>query len=527
MTLAKLALAASAGLLALAAANGAAAKDCADLEGLALDKGSVTSAKLVAPGAFEAPPGPFGPPPGVVASPFADLPEFCRVQATLRPTDDSDIKVEVWLPAKGWNGKFVGIGNGIWAGQLSYNELGDPLSRGYAVATTDTGHSGSGLTAEWAVGHKEKLVDFGYRAVHLMTVTAKAAITGYYGEGPAHSFWDSCSTGGRQGLMAAYRYPEDFDAISAMAPANPMTSLMTQTMWANWVPKRDLGGAPDPALLTTVHKMVLAKCDAMDGLADGLVSNPQACNFKPAEMVCKDGQTGNCLSPADAAMMQSLYDGVRAKDGTWLLPGWPAGSETQLTMLVSGPTPFPVAWDYFKLLTYGEDFNWNWMKMDYAQGLADARAFGAGMLDVPADGLSPFFARGGKLLLSHGWNDGLIPATNTLAFYHDLYGAVPQSAAQNQLRLFMVPGMDHCSGGEGPSDFDTLGVIDAWAATDVAPSRIIATRPTAMPAMTGAPKAPPREPMSRPLCPYPMVATFDGEGNPNEAESFSCALPES
>src|SRR6186713_381277 len=243
--------AALAALASLAAP--AAAADCGALAQMALPGGKVTSATVVAAGAFQQPAAPGGPPPGVGGGAYRDLPEFCRVRATLTPTRDSDIKVEVWLPTSGWNGKFVGIGNGIWAGQLSYSQLGDPLKRGYAVATTDTGHAGNGLTGEFAVGHPEKLVDFGHRAVHEMVVAAKAAISAFYGNGPQKSYWNSCSTGGRQGLMEAYRYPADFDAISAMAPANPMTDLMTQSMWAGWQPQRGPGATLSGAQLAVVH----------------------------------------------------------------------------------------------------------------------------------------------------------------------------------------------------------------------------------------------------------------------------------
>ncbi len=215
MKWAAVAAAALAGVLVLA--GPAAAKDCGQLAGAALPQGKVTSATLVPAGGLEMP-APPGAPPGVMQSSFKSLPAFCRIQATLTPTPDSDIKIEVWLPASGWNGKFVGIGNGIWAGSISYFQLGEPLSRGYAVAATDTGHTGSGLSADWAVGHPEKLTDFGYRAVHDMTVAAKAAVREFYGDGPKMSLWNACSTGGRQGLMEAYRFPEDYDAISAMAP---------------------------------------------------------------------------------------------------------------------------------------------------------------------------------------------------------------------------------------------------------------------------------------------------------------------
>jgi hypothetical protein len=500
---------------ALAAGGPAAARDCAGLAGTALaDGGKVTSATLVPAGGFEMPASPFGPPPGVAAAGFKGLPAFCRVQATLTPTPDSDIKVEVWLPAEGWNGKFVGIGNGVWAGSISYFQLGEPLSRGYAVAATDTGHAGNGLTADFAVGHPEKLVDFGYRAVHGMTVAAKQVIREFYGDAPRTSLWNSCSTGGRQGLMEAYRYPEDYDAISAMAPANPMTDLMTQSLWTGYQALRAPGAALTPAKLEALHKAYLAQCDGQDGLADGVVSDPRACRFDPAVAQCKAGDGADCLTAEQVQTMRAVYGGVRdPKTGAQVLPGFPPGSELQLAALMSGPEPFPVATSYMRQLVFAGRPGWDFRSFDYGADTARARAYGAPILDVPAEGLKPFFARGGKLLLSHGWTDGLIPANNTVAFYGRLAPALPAAQAQGQLRLFMVPGMNHCAGGEGPSVIDTLAAIDGWAATGKAPERLIASRPPGQP------------PMSRPLCPFPAVARYDGKGPQGEASSFACAVP--
>ena len=500
-----------AALAAIVAAAPAAAAECGELARMALPGGKVTSAGLVAPGAFQQPAAPGGPPPGVGGGAYADLPEFCRVQATLTPSSDSDIKVEVWLPASGWNGKLVGIGNGIWAGQLSYSQLAAPLSRGYAVATTDTGHSGNGLTAEWAIGHPEKLVDFGYRAVHEMTVTAKRAIEAYYGRAAGKSYWDSCSTGGRQGLMAAYRYPEDFDAISAMAPANPMTDLMTQSMWAGWQPRREPGAALSVPQLASVHRAAIAQCDKLDGLEDGLIGRPDVCSFDPG--------TVQGLSAAQAETMRAIYRGPPG------LPGWPVGSEMQLALLTQGEQPFPVALTYFTMLAFAVRPGWDWRTFDYTADAAAGRAYGVDILDVPATGLAAFFARGGKLLMTHGWSDGLIPANNALRFYDTLMPSLSPEQAAGQFRLFMAPGMDHCAGGEGASQFDTLGTIDEWATTGSPPERIIATRPAIAMGIPGTPPGPPREPLSRPLCPYPQYARYDGAGDPKEASSFECVTP--
>ena len=497
-------------LAAVLAAAPAAAAECGDLASLSLPNGEVTSAALVAPGAFRQPAGP-GAPPGVGGGAYGSLPEFCRVQATLTPTSDSDIKVEVWVPAADWNGKFVGIGNGIWAGQLSYSQLADPLSRGYAVATTDTGHTGSGLTAEWAIGHPEKLVDFGHRAVHEMTVTAKRAIEAFYGRAPSHSLWNSCSTGGRQGLMSAYRYPDDYDAISAMAPANPMTDLMTQSMWAGWQPNRAPGAMVPMPLMTAVHQAAVRQCDKLDGLEDGVIGRPDACTFDPA--------TVPGLTAEQVETVRAIYRGPPG------LPGWPVGSELQLGALTQGPQPFPVALTYFTMLAFADRPGWDWKTFDYTADAQAARAYGAEILDVPPNGLEAFFARGGRLLMSHGWSDGLIPATNALRFYDSLMPTLSPQQTASQYRLFMVPGMDHCAGGEGASSFDTLGALDEWLNTGVAPDRIIATRPTAAGGAPGAPAGPPREAMERPLCPWPQYARYDGSGDPKVAASFACVPP--
>ncbi|HEY6815268.1 MAG TPA: tannase/feruloyl esterase family alpha/beta hydrolase [Croceibacterium sp.] len=486
------------------------AADCGALAQMALPGGKVTAAELVAPGAFRQPASP-GAPPGVGAGAYGNLPEFCRVQATLTPTSDSDIKVEVWLPANGWNGKFVGVGNGIWAGQLSYSALAETIARGYAAASTDTGHTGNGLTGEFAVGHPEKLVDFGHRAVHEMVVTAKAAIAAFYGNGPQKSYWNSCSTGGRQGLMAAYRYPADFDAISAMAPANPMTDLMTQSMWAGWQPNRAPGAMVPMPQMTAVHRAAVKQCDKLDGLEDGLIGRPDVCDFDPA--------TVEGLTPAQVETVRAIYNGPPG------LTGWPVGSELQLGALTQGPQPFPVALTYYSLLAFGDRTGWDWKTFDYTRDAQAGRDYGAGILDVPYTGLGAFFARGGKLLLSHGWTDGLIPATNTLKFYDGLRPTLSADQAANQLRLFMVPGMDHCGGGEGASQFDTLGTIDEWATTGRTPDLIHASRPTAASGLPGAPPAAPRAPLSRPLCAWPAYAEYKGEGDANAEASFRCVTP--
>ncbi len=367
--------AASGAMLAIAAP--AAAKDCSALANIPLNQGKVTAATLVPAGTFQQPSTGAPLPPGVAGAAYKNVPAFCRIEATMSPTPDSDIKVEIWLPVSGWNGKLVGLGNGVWAGQLSYSQMADPVTRGFAVVTTDTGHKGSGLTARMGSRASREARRFRPPRRPPDDGRGQAGDHGLLWLGPKLSYWNSCSTGGRQGLMAAYRYPNDFDAISAMAPANPMTDLMTQSMWAASAARKTPASALNPALLSLIHKAVVEKCDGLDGLRDGLVGNPRACTFKPAALICKPGQSGGCLNADQAAAMQAIYDGVRdPRTGKVLLPGWPVGSEMQLAVVMS-PTPFPVANDYFKLLVHARDAGWDWTKMDYGKETADARNMAA------------------------------------------------------------------------------------------------------------------------------------------------------
>lgn len=499
----------------LALANPAMAKDCGDLAEMTLQGVKVTKAEYVPAGGFKsAETEGAGPPPAV---PYEALPAFCRVKATMTPTDDSHIEVEIWLPAEGWNGKLVGIGNGVWAGQLSITQLTEPLARGYAAVSTDTGHSGNPLSGAWAVGHPEKLADFGYRAVHEMTQAAKAAIKVYYGKSPDLSLWHSCSTGGRQGLMAAYRYPEDYDIISSLAPANPMTDLMTASIWTGYQFMRSPELAMSMSKLTAVHKAVLRQCDGLDGLRDGIIGDPRACHFDPAVVQCKAGDGDDCLTAGQVEGMRKVYDGVRdPRTGERIMAGFAPGSEMQLAAVVLGSEPFGAATSYMRDLVFA-DREWDFRNLDYGEDARLARLFGQHILDARPDGLKPFFARGGKLLLSHGWNDGLIPAGNTVQFYTSLLGSIPPAEAQQQVRLFMVPGMDHCAGGEGAWLFDRLQIMEDWVDSGKAPDRIIAHRPPA--AIPGSPVLPP---LSRPICAYPKVARYNGRGPTDQAASFVC-----
>jgi feruloyl esterase len=487
-----------------------AAASCESIASLALPDGKITSATLVAAGEFKPPMGgPMMGGPGGLAV-FKTAPAFCRVTATLTPTPDSDIKIEVWMPAENWNGKLVGIGNGVWAGSISYSALAEPLAKGYATVATDTGHVGSGMDAKFAVGHKEKLIDNGYRAVHEMTVKAKAFIGAYYGRKEQRSLWVSCSTGGRQGLMEAYRYPKDYDGVSSMAPANPWSRLMIGSLWTGYVTSKDDAHRIPMAKIRAIQKAFLGYCDEKDGLKDGIDSDPEQCNFDPGIIQCKEGDGNDCLTAPQVEAMRAVYAGAKnTRTGEQILAGFQPGSEQQLTALIGGKEPFPVASSYFRDVVFNNP-QWDYKSFDYDKDLEVSFKAAKGILDVPSDGLSKFFKSGGKLLLSHGWADGLIPAGNTAAFYKSMTAKMNRKKAADSVRLFMLPGVGHCGGGDAPSVTDMLSVIDQWVETGKAPDSIIANN------------LPNQKPLSRPICPYPQIAKYKGSGSTEDAANFKC-----
>src|SRR5690348_16406392 len=282
------------------AAN-AAGRSCESLLALKLESATVTLAEVIPAGGFRAPGNGAN---GQNAARFAELPSFCRVAATLKPSADSDIKVEIWLPASGWNGKFEAVGNGGWAGTIGYLAMAQALARGYATTSTDTGHSTPG--GSFALGHPEKLVDYAYRSEHEMTVKAKAIVDAFYGSAPTRSYFNGCSTGGRQALTEATRYAEDFDGIIAGAAANPKTHLDTWRIWMGLQTLKDPEATIPKAKYPAIHKQVIAACDALDGLKDGLISDPRSCHFDPQVMACTQGDGPDCLTPKQVQSVKTI-----------------------------------------------------------------------------------------------------------------------------------------------------------------------------------------------------------------------------
>src|SRR5579871_236326 len=346
-------------LLALLVSGPAAAATCESLASLTLPNTTITLAQPVEAGALTLPGG-RGPNPNVV---YKDLPAFCRVAATLRPTSDSDIKIEVWLPdpkgIPGWNGKFQAVGNGGWAGVISYREMSDAVLRGYATASTDTGHEGG--RGQFAYGHPEKLIDFGWRSEHEMTVKAKALIQAFYGNAPKYSYWNGCSTGGRQGLKEAQKFPDDYDGIIAGAPAN-RTAL---ALWIAFAELKDPASYIPKEKYPLVHHAVLEACDAHDGVKDGILENPTSCHFDPKVLLCKGADSASCLTAAQVEAVRKIYSpATNPRTGQVLFPSLVPGSELGWAVLGAGPEPSQPILDQARYVVY-KDPNWDWKTFDF------------------------------------------------------------------------------------------------------------------------------------------------------------------
>jgi len=491
---------------------------CESLANLKLTDTAVTAVEQVAPGAL-----PSTSPALVPAARmrlFTALPGFCRVAATLTPSRDSDIKIEIWLPlprAEGapggaaWNGRFQAVGNGGWTGSIPYVSMAEAVAAGYATAGTDTGHVGN--TASFALGHPEKVIDFGYRAVHEMTAKAKAVIDAFYGKPPSLSIWNGCSQGGRQGVAAAVRYPTDFDAVIAGAPAVNYMHLHSGRMAMNRMVNASSAGVIPPAKYPALHRAALAACDAQDGVTDGVIENPGACTFDPRALQCSSAlEDVNCLTPAQVTSARHMYAGAaHPATRAEVLPGLARGSELGWAVIGS-PAPISYAADAFKYIIV-KDPGWEASHFDPAFDLDRAQASDPddvlGSTDV---NLRPFFARGGKLLLYHGWSDPQVTPFNTINFFQKVVAAQGGAGIGTSVQLYMVPGMNHCTGGPGTDTFDKVGAIEAWLKSGSAPARIDASHAT-----SGVVDR------TRPLCPFGQVARWNGSGSTDAASSFSCA----
>ena len=512
----------------------ASAEDaCEKLGAAKIPNTTITLSQTVAAGTFNGPPAPFS---GMdISALYKSLPAFCRVVAEAKPTSDSDIKLEVWLPISGWNGKLQGIGNGGFAGLIDDMQLGTALKAGYASTATDAGHSGSPIDAAWALGHPEKIADFGHRGIHEMTRVAKAVVQAYYAKPVQRSYFAGCSDGGREALMEAQRYPDDYDGILAGAPANYWTALLTTAAYDTQALTLDAASFIPQAKIPTIASAVNASCDEQDGVKDGILNDPRQCKFDPTTIQCKAGEESDrCLTAPQVTALKKLYAGTPDSKGHIIFPGYLPGAEEGPSgwgLWITGRLPATSLMAFFGK-GYFSDFvydkpDWDFKSFDVDAGLKAASEKTAKALNATDADLKAFKARGGKLILYHGWNDPAISALNTINYYESVLDKMGAKNVDSFVRLYMAPGMQHCGGGPGTDSFGYVGddanaghsinsaLID-WVEKGVAPGTIIASK--------HAPGDRQHTIMTRPLCPYPQAATYKGSGDTNDAGNFVCEV---
>ncbi len=472
---------------------------CESLQSLSLPDTTILSAAVVPAGPFTPAQTPAMQKPQTLQVPVA----ACRVAGVVKPA----VNFEVWLPATNWNGKFQGVGGGGFAGVISYGAIMTALNRGYAAASTDTGHNTPG--GSWAMGRPELIVDFAYRAIHEMTVKSKAIVEKFYDKAPAKSYFVGCSTGGRQGLMEAQRFPAAYDGIVAGAPANYWTHLMGGTLSpAVALMKSDTRLAAPK--LSALNKAALAACDSDDGVTDSLINNPLTCKFDPGALLCTVEETDACLTAPQVAAARSVYaNATNPRTKEKIFPGMAPGSEVTWGA-VAGTTPFPIPVDFYKYFVYSNP-EWDWKQFDLDKDVAAGDEKLGKLMNAIDPDLDKFRDRGGKLIMYHGWNDQLIQPHNSIDYYTSVQKKLGTKDTDDFLRLFMAPGMQHCAGGVGPNTFDAVTALEQWVEKGVKPAEIVASHTT-----SGAVDR------TRPLCPHPQVATYKGSGSIDEAASFVC-----
>ena len=460
---------------------------------------------------------------------FKDLPAFCRVAVHSSYSADSSVNSEVWLPLAGWNGRMIGTGNGGFAGQIVYGALADGLRRGFAVANTDMGTATAAGQPFSAMGHPIKWLDYGKRSTHGMTVAAKAVIASFYGTAAKYSYFQGCSTGGFQGLRNAQLFPEDYDGIIAGHAGNKRANKLMGILHNYMKPKLHPEGRLSDAKLTLMHKAVLAQCA---GLAGGLkddpfLAAPTACTWKPEVLLCKGGDDPDCLTQPQVDMANSYYAPfILGRTGQTVWPGEPRGTELAWKEYMDDADQRdpPYADALRSILGAAHDFTKSDLDRDVETYL---QVQGPLWGDGDNADLSTFKNRGGKLLAYFGWNDpstGFDMTNYINAVESDVMRRGKLSAdkaateTRSFLRMFMLPGVEHCGGGNGPNTFDAVTSLMKWVEEGVAPVSIEATwkaRPNRLQASLG-------RPMSRPLCAYPEVAQYKGRGDKAKAENFVC-----
>ncbi|MCP5411647.1 MAG: tannase/feruloyl esterase family alpha/beta hydrolase [Alphaproteobacteria bacterium] len=461
---------------------------------------------------------------------------FCRVAGVARPTADSRIGFEVWLPpASVWNGRFQGEGSGGSAGSLSPGPMAAALRRGFATMSTDNGHldgEGGGHGLSWAYGHPEKMIDWAWRGLHLSTVAAKQVIRDFYGKPAQYNYFLSCSAGGHHAIMEATRFPQDYDGLVGGAAPWKWTALMFGHTW-NAMPALKDQSAVTPDSVAILNRKMVAACDRLDGVEDGVIADPRRCTVDPVQFQCKTGQSADCLTPVQVAAARHIYAGATRSDGTQLMPGQVRGTELGWIGQMTGPTPGGSSWEFWKMAAF-QDPNFVYTSFDFDKDTARAlnarlsnTTLGAAYDQTPD--FDAFAKRGGKFLLFQGWADPVITPLMDVDFVNKVIARYGEKDAERFLRFFLLPGMGHCSGGVGYShiggatgapvqddaDHDMERAIEAWVEKGRAPARLIAARMDADRNVTA----------TQPVCQYPKLAQYDGRGDPKAAASYSCRDP--
>jgi feruloyl esterase len=502
-----------------AASASVQAGDCAGLVGMQLRAGGmVESATLANAGETWQPEG--------LPIPLTIPKAVCQIIVALQPVEGSRITAAVWLPGEAeWNGRFVASGSGGFAGSITEPQTSAylALQHGYASAGTDSGHRANALDASWALNNAVAVEDWAHRANHVTSEAAKQLIEVFYGRRAERSYFNGCSNGGREALMQAARYPHDYDGIISGAPAMGFTEVMTSFAW-NARAVQTPGGELSPENLTLLNNAVLARCDALDGVRDGVIEHPPSCSFDPAELRCTSRNRGACLTDAQIATVNAIRQGPRTSSGQQIWPGFELSSEPGWSGWIIGPTAGHrvFAENFFRYMVHS-DPEWTLDRFDLDRDYARANASVGALIDSDNPDLSAFFRSGGKLLMYTGWLDPAISPRSTIDHYEAIRQRVG-AAHEDDIRLFVAPGMNHCVGGPGPSSFDSLAAIDQWVDTGEAPEQIVAARHANF--LAGILGRPETIVSTRPLCAWPQRAVYRGEGSTDDAANFSCAAPD-
>jgi len=480
----------------------AAVTACGDLAGLAIPDVRIASASFVNEGPFT--------PPGT-SRPLS-VTAFCRLSAVASPTSDSQISIEVWLPPGGaWNGKLLGTGNGGFSGSIGYPAMAAAIARGYAAVGTDGGHAGDQM--QFALGHPEKIVDWAYRSVHVMTEVAKLVVRNHQGRFPERAYFEGCSTGGQQAFSEVQRFPADYDGVVAGDPGHNRVRLILGFLWS-WTATHTEDGRPvlTAAKLSTIADAVVGACDTIDGLKDGQIDDPRRCRFDPATLACRGQEDDACLTPPQIEAARKVYDGAKnSRTGEQIFPGWIRGSERGWGTYITNPAE-PSRVDFFRIMAF-HDPHWNWRTFDWNRDVSFVESQ-VPFLSATSRDLSAFRSRGGKIVMYTGWSDPVVPPEDTVGYYEDIVketGSLQET--RKFFRFFPAPGMGHCGGGTGPNTFDALSALEQWVEHGAAPDTLLATR-TVNAAVA----------RTRPLCAYPAAARYKGTGSIDRAESFACAV---